>query len=442
MITSRDPGTFILGDSGGYQFGTGAVSYPWGDKAAQKEVQLATMHWLENTCDAAMTLDLPPWIATRNKEAIKAGLASYEDCRNATLDSLTTFIENRTPGKVKFLNVLQGETEENIEDWYNHVIKFSMKEYYDNPFEGFAFAGRQSYCMYTILKTMLKLLDTDLLNHGPILHFLGSGKLNSATAFSRLQHELQKRTGSNLQITFDAASPYLSAASGKVYSGISISKEEVTFKYNSLPATVKMLVDIAGGSKEIPAIELVEGILHTGEFFTGERANDPVWLRKNGGRSAGAIDIFHQPLLWTNSPIVKHIKNKHIYNIKTIDIIEEKITTNEKGKKVKVKEATGERRDLVQIDSLAYAVAMAHNVYMHIQGICRMNELYNNNEFKKLPAKYGKMDNLLKKVFALPKAKALQMLEEEKQFLLEFTGKGRKQKALITTEHSSKHLFD
>lgn len=489
MITKRDKNTFILGDSGGYQFGTGANDYPWDNKEKQKQVQLETMQWLENNCDAAMTLDLPPWIATRNKKAMKAGLVSYASCRDATLETLETFITNRTPGKVEFLNVLQGETEENWNDWYEHVIKFSDKKIYgDRAFEGFAFAGRQSYCMYAILKTSLKLLNEGRLDHGPVMHFLGSGKLNSATAFSRLQEMLQKRTGSDIMITFDAASPYLSAASGKVYSDISINTDEVTFKYRSLPGTTIMVLPghedevlgkIIHGTASVPPkdgkpgkpgrsnkaskFDLVEagriyqglpkaGPTDEGIFFPGgKNCEKPVWLRDKGGNSSGAMiqdkNGERKELFWTNSPIVKNIKNKDIYTLrtKTISGKVEKLDENgnviiKKGKPV-MESAIIDKYSVVQIDSLAYVVAMAHNVYMHIIGIEQMNEIFNNGDWHKLPKKYKKMDDIIKYVFTHSTKEALEHIEENKDFLLGFTGKGRKQQAITTTETAFSSLF-
>ncbi len=411
MISKRDPEVFILGDSGGYQIGTGVTKYPWNDPIEQKKVQIETLKWLEKNCQYSMTLDLPPWALLRNKEARKAGFNNFQTCFSGTIGALETFIEHRVPGATSFLNILQGETTDAMDDWYDHVVQYnSVEKYGDRAFEGFAFAGRQSYCFFSILRRLIRMRDDEVFKDGTVLHFLGSGKLNNAAAFSRIQQMLREQTGLDIKITFDAASPYISAASGKVYAGIVIKPDDVTFDYMALPATTQN-----------DAWEYIEG---------GKMANDPIRLHMPHGRGPVKINIFHEPHLLTNSPVVKDITYKDFY-----------VT-----KEVKKYEGTGKNRTLVgtdqkiQVDSLAYAVAMAHNVYVHIDGILRMNEIFNNGELgKRLPGKYSKLDNIIKLVFN--SKTPLKTLEEKERWLTSFTGRGRRVKAPISTDHTFDLVF-
>ena len=404
MISQKSDETFILGDSSGYQFGTGANKYPWSDPVEQKRVQIDTMKWLEDHCNASMTLDLPPWALMRNKEARKAGFDNFQNCFDATVGALETFIENRTPGATQFLNILQGETTDAMDNWYNHVVEYNKPEVYgDRAFEGFAFAGRQSYCFFSILRRLVKLRDEGLLNNGPVLHFLGSGKLNNAPAFSRIQQILREQTNSNLMITFDAASPYLSAANGKVYADIILQPDNVTFDYQALPGAQ---------TNKYNVYDYVEG---------GKMADEIVRLHMPHGRGFIKKDIYGNESLWDNSPIVKDIRYKDIYTLR--DAKQKEIDNgNDNG--------TGK---MVQIDSLAYVVAMAHNVYVHIEGIRRMNDIFNSGEMKtRLPGKYDTLDSIIKQVFN--SKDPMSILEQREEWLVSFTGRGRRVKAPISTD--------
>jgi hypothetical protein len=76
-ITQRDPkSSWVLGDSGGYQVGTGALPEMKGWSAhARKTTEISRLwrksktkinheilRWLDANCDYAMTLDMPLWV--------------------------------------------------------------------------------------------------------------------------------------------------------------------------------------------------------------------------------------------------------------------------------------------------------------------------------------------------------------------------------------------
>ena len=65
MVRNREPGTFILGDSGGFQIAKGLWEGDWkansGCAKAQKKRSLI-LNWLDNVADYGMILDIPNWV--------------------------------------------------------------------------------------------------------------------------------------------------------------------------------------------------------------------------------------------------------------------------------------------------------------------------------------------------------------------------------------------
>ena len=62
MVRNREPGTFILGDSGGFQIAKGLWEGDWransGCARAQKKRE-SVLNWLDNIADYGMILDIP-----------------------------------------------------------------------------------------------------------------------------------------------------------------------------------------------------------------------------------------------------------------------------------------------------------------------------------------------------------------------------------------------
>jgi hypothetical protein len=73
-----------------------------------------------------MTLDVPTGPLLRKGYKFK----SHADCLKTTMDHLDFFHKKRRPCKVKFLNVLQGNSPAEADDWYDNVKTY--------PFEGWA----------------------------------------------------------------------------------------------------------------------------------------------------------------------------------------------------------------------------------------------------------------------------------------------------------------
>ena len=219
MIQQRNKaGTFILGDSGGFQIGKGVINFDWqhfwekqgdaGYVGAADKTRMAILNWLEFTADYSMTLDLPTWSAAPINQA-RTGLKDFGDCLRGTLFNNDFFLKHRQ-GKTKFLNVLQGGTNADADTWYEAV-----KHY---PFEGWAMGGNNMKDADLMLRRLITMRDEKLLEPGrDVIHFLGTSKLELACLLTAVQRNLRKHVNENMKVTFDCASPFLATAYGQAY---------------------------------------------------------------------------------------------------------------------------------------------------------------------------------------------------------------------------------
>lgn len=220
MIHKRDRNTsFVISDSGGFQIATGVIKLDWatvkteaGDKLREE-----ILRYLEHTSDWSMTLDVPAFAALPPLSE-KTGLTKFSDCLDVTEYNLHYFMKNRIPGKTKFLNVLSGSSNENSKEWYELVKHFSMPDSVeamgytrDRTLEGWAFAGINMKNMKTVLERILNLRDDGLLEGKDWIHFLGIGRLDWACYLTSVERLLRKYHNPNINISFDAASPFVAA---------------------------------------------------------------------------------------------------------------------------------------------------------------------------------------------------------------------------------------
>jgi hypothetical protein len=333
MIWNRSPGTLVLGDSGGYQIasGTGHVSFDWGDLKSDKSnnTRKLVLEWQEALCDAAMTLDVPTR-AIGNAE--KTGITSFQQCLDATLINLNYIANNRTgPEKCRFLNVLQGRTEEETDIWYDTV-----KDY---DFEGWAFAGVHAYGLYTTLKRLIKLRDDGKLNRTQNwIHILGNTRLLNAGPFTQIQRAIRKHMNiPDFIVSYDSASSFLAVAKGQGYTGFTMS--------NSY-SDVKKLIVKKGTESEVDDLF---------DFATGESIYERrVQSRSRFNYNMDAMpddkmkkyvgsDVLDVRFPW-QSPLAERILMSDI------------CVSNDPKKKT-------------SWDTFSYALIMCHNVYVQIRGV-------------------------------------------------------------------------
>jgi hypothetical protein len=138
--------------------------------------------------------------------------------------NLDYFVKNRVPGATKFLNVLSGADDASAQEWFDLVTPFSdpkfVKEHYGDEartLEGYAMAGINIGQMEQLLKRLLQLRERGLLEGKGWIHCLGTGKLHWGCYLTSIQRQLRKHDSPNIQISYDAASPFVNTAYGQTY---------------------------------------------------------------------------------------------------------------------------------------------------------------------------------------------------------------------------------
>jgi hypothetical protein len=220
IVSTRDPSnTVVIGDSGGFQIGTGKLPAVagWAKDAKrpevisqrwlnQKSIRDGILRWLDRYSDYAMTLDMPLWILNDKKAQALSPFAKFnaQQLIDLSVANLRYFADNRgkaTGSKAKYLNVLQDAGDGTGEAWYNAVKDFD--------FEGWAFGGDTKNGIEPTLKWMRRLLEDGKLDKCEWIHILMASPPQSAVYYTALQKALRKASGNDkLQISYDSSSPF------------------------------------------------------------------------------------------------------------------------------------------------------------------------------------------------------------------------------------------
>jgi hypothetical protein len=370
----RDGSSWVLGDSGGFQIGKGVWAGEWRDPtgpevaarmaecvakgielvpqvdatgnvkldkngnpkttkidhvklyqaqldAAQKKRE-QVLTWMDALMDYGMVLDIPAWVARSPAGAAATNISSYEQAVEATKYNNEYFIKHRN-GNCKFLNVLQGETHEQAEDWYQKMKDFCDPTKYDKPFNGWAMGGQNMCDVHLVLKRLVALKFDGLLEkgHQDWMHFLGTSKLEWALLLTDIQRAIRKYHNENFTISFDCASPFLATANGQIYVQTEI-EDRKKWLYRMLPS------------------------IDNKKYATDTR------LFKDAVVQDGHFKNF------TNSPIIDGVKTNEICVYAPGNL-------NRMGKENKT-----------SWDSFTYAIMMGHNVWMHLSAVQEANQQY------------------------------------------------------------------
>ena len=226
IIREREEGTFMLGDSGGFQILKGQWPADWKDPNCPRAMikRKAVLNWMDTYMDYGMCLDIPSQslitfgMKDKNGNSLH-GISTIEEAITATHINNEYFINNRS-GKCKFLNVLQGRNHTQSDDWYEEMKKYCDPNIYpDNHFNGWAFGGQNKIDIHLTLRRIVGIIHDGLLCEGKhdLIHCLGTSILEYAVLFTDIQKAVRKYHNPSLQITFDCASPFFSAAKGLAY---------------------------------------------------------------------------------------------------------------------------------------------------------------------------------------------------------------------------------
>ena len=339
IIREREQGTFMLGDSGGFQILKAQWPADWKDpncpRAMKKRKQVLT--WMDTYMDYGMCLDIPSQSLTTfhiqdpKTKTSAHGISTIEEAITATHINNEYFIKNRN-GKCKFLNVLQGRNHTQSEDWYNEMKKYCDPNVYpDNHFNGWAFGGQNKIDVHLMLTRMIDIIYDGLLQEGKhdLIHCLGTSILEYAVLFTDIQRAIRKYHNPKLQITFDCASPFFSAAKGLAYFNTSIEHNK-KWSYSMEKTAEKK--SYANDTRKISTAVLAEGV-H--KRFTDSPITDKLILKDLCYRGVGFI--------------------------------------GQHGKETKT-----------SWDTLSYTLVQSHNVWMHMNAVQEANRRYEQGIIPKM----------------------------------------------------------
>jgi len=345
MVRNREAGTFILGDSGGFQIAKGLWEGDWkansGCAKAQKKRSLI-LNWLDNVADYGMILDIPTWVIHDKKSSQACGITTLDQAFEATKFNNEYFIANRRGrdnGGAKFLNVLQGDNHTSAETWYQEMKKFcDPAQYPGRHFDGWAMGGQNMCDVHLVLKRLW-------------MHFLGTSKLEWAVLLTVIQRAVRKYVNPAFTISFDCASPFLATANGQVYYD-NVFPQDGKWSYRMAPS-----------------------------------ADDKKYSTDTRKWSAGVVadGIYNT---WQESPISDTLTMKDICIYRPGDL-------NKNGKEGKT-----------SWDSFSYALLMGHNVWMHLTAVQEANQRFDRGEHPAMMRRdggdYAYFEDIVEAIFAAP----------------------------------------
>ena len=223
MVRNRDPNSFMIADSGGFQIAKGVWPGRWADptdKAAEKK-RRQVLEWQCGIATYGMTMDIPTWTFRDPVAAAACGIHSYDDAVNATKFNNEYWMANRH-GDVKILNVLQGGNHGEADHWYNLMKDYCDPSKHQRPFDGWGMGGQNMCDVHLVLKRLVNLIHDGLLQQGlhDWMHFLGTSKLEWAVLLTDIQRAVRRYANPDFTISFDCASPFLATANGQLYHNI------------------------------------------------------------------------------------------------------------------------------------------------------------------------------------------------------------------------------
>jgi len=338
IIRDREEGTFMLGDSGGFQILKGQWPADWKDPACPKAMikRKAVLNWMDTYMDYGMCLDIPSQSLStyhmKDKNGVSLhGIKTIEEAISATHINNEYFIQNRS-GKCKFLNVLQGRTHTQSDDWYEEMKKYcDPTQYPDNHFNGWAMGGQNKIDIHLFLKRLVGIIHDGLLEEGKhdLIHCLGTSILEYAVLFSDVQRAVRKYHNPKLQITFDCASPFFSAAKGLAYFNTNIEHNK-KWSYSMEKTAEKK--SYSTDTRKFRTAVLAEGI-H--KMFTDSPVTDMLVLKDLCYRGQGFI--------------------------------------GQHGKETKT-----------SWDTLSYTLLQSHNVFTHMSAVQEANRQYDTGVIPKM----------------------------------------------------------
>ena len=378
IIREREEGTFMLGDSGGFQILKCQWPADWKDPNCPRAMvkRKAVLNWMDTYMDYGMCLDIPSQsLSTFHIKDPKTGksahgISTIEEAISATHINNEYFIKHRN-GNCKFLNVLQGRNHTQSDDWYEEMKKYCDPNVYpDNHFNGWAFGGQNKIDVHLMLRRLVNIIHDGLLVEGKhdLIHCLGVSILEYAVLFTDIQKAIRKYHNPNLRITFDCASPFFSAAKGLAYFNTAIEHNK-KWSYQMEKTAEKK--SYASDTRKFRDAVLAEGIHKT---FTDSPVTDLLTLKDLCYRGQGFL--------------------------------------GQHGKETKT-----------SWDTLSYTLLQSHNVFTHMSAVQEANRKYEQGIMPKMVMNQFDEEHfgeIVDKIFAQnDRQKSLDMIESHSSFWMQ-----------------------
>lgn len=226
--------TFVIGDSGGFQIGKGVIKADWTNMDLRAVKARKLVHdWQQSWCDWGATLDVPTWIVNHPRAMKNSNISNVAQANAVTLRNLDYYLENST-GTCRWLNVLQGNTFAEADDFYSMVKHYAQPRSDRDHTRGWCLGAVQSYDPEAILLRIAALVEDGLIATTQRLHFLGQGKIEQILLFDALADALRQHLNPEIQVSCDSSTPLLRGSKGEYYTGWSTRGGRWTL--NILPA--------------------------------------------------------------------------------------------------------------------------------------------------------------------------------------------------------------
>ncbi len=227
---NRADGSFVIGDSGGYQIAKGTLGAikAWDGNEPDKVyntwldeldfeygVMGKLVRALDLYTDYAATVEIADWCVNEAKSPFRN--LKPEQLIDLTFENLkfTEKYSGKIGRKTKWLNVLHGGFDKGVDDaWYQTVrqIKFS----------GWALGGNFGHRggIFKLVCGLLLLQEDKELDHAEWLHVLGVSKLHWAVLLTACLKGLRKAGHGKINLSYDTSTGSISLANGMIFNGM------------------------------------------------------------------------------------------------------------------------------------------------------------------------------------------------------------------------------
>jgi len=424
MVRAREPGTFMLGDSGGFQIAKGLWEGDWkansGCAKAQKKRELV-LAWLDNIADYGMILDIPTWVIHDPKASAACQISTLQQAVDATKFNNEYFMKHRkgfVNGGARFLNVLQGDNHSSADQWYETMKDYCDPVKYPNThFDGWSMGGQNMCDVHLVLKRLVALRYDNLLQEGvhDWMHFLGTSKLEWAVLLTVIQRAVRKHVNPSFTISFDCASPFLATANGQVYCENVFDHDE-KWSYRMTPSA---------DNKKYSA--------DTRKWSDGVVADNihPRW------QDSPLSNLFQMKDICIYKPGIPKtgvtITEENFRDPTLYDVLPDTNKNDKWGR--------------TSWDSFSYALLMGHNVWMHLTAVQEANQRFDIGErpamLQRQGGNYDKFEDIVETIFAAPdRTTAEQIIEKYNSYWMEIVGtRGFKGKKAMNSRTKFNQLF-